>query len=298
MAKAFYVALTVGRGVLIGLAEIVPGVSGGTIALIVGVYRALIAGAAGVVRAGVAFVTRRSDAVKTELAGVSWRVVIPILAGMFLGIVLGAAALEPIIGAYPLQTRALFAGLILASLWVPARMVGRWDGRAFVLAGFSALSMFFLSGIPALASGTPALWMVAPAAAIAVCALVLPGVSGSFLLLTLGMYEPTLRAVNQRDFGYLFVFILGAIIGLALFVRVLQFLLDKAPGATLAVMTGLMAGSLRALWPWQGEGRELLVVGESAVSTFIAGGVGVAVVVVLLVGERLWPPRVNPLSLE
>jgi putative membrane protein len=112
------------------------------------------------------------------------------------------------------------------------------------------------------------------------------------------MYEPTLRAVNQRDFGYLFVFILGAIIGLALFVRVLQFLLDKAPGATLAVMTGLMAGSLRALWPWQGEERELLVVGESAVSTFIAGGVGVAVVVVLLVGERLWPPRVNRPSLE
>ncbi|MFT6973607.1 MAG: putative membrane protein [Pontimonas sp.] len=298
MAKPFVVVMTVGRGVLIGLAEIVPGVSGGTVALIVGVYRALIAGAAGVVRAGVALVARRSGAVKTELAAVSWWVVIPVVAGMFLGIVMGAALLEPIIGAYPLQTRATFAGLILASLWVPARMVGRWDGRAYLLAGLSALVMFFLSGIPALSSSTPELWMVAPAAAIAVCALVLPGVSGSFLLVTLGMYEPTLRAVNQQDLVYLSVFILGAIIGLALFVRVLQFLLDKAPGATLAVMTGLMAGSLRALWPWQGEGRELLVVGESAVSTFVAGGVGVTIVALLLLGERLWQPRVNPPNLR
>jgi putative membrane protein len=147
---------------------------------------------------------------------------------------------------------------------------------------------FLLVGLPTLNVDDPSLVIVAPAAAIAVCALVLPGVSGSFLLLALGMYEPTLSAVNDRDFAYLGVFVAGAIVGLGSFVAVLQWLLTHRRRITLVVMTGLMVGSLRALWPWQGEGRELLAPDAASlpvvVGLFVAG---ITVVAVLLFVERV-----------
>ena len=293
MGKAIAAIANVARGVLIGLAEIVPGVSGGTIALIVGVYRALISSAAHVVGGVLALARRRVSESRAEFSGVSFAVVLPVLVWMVGGIFAGAALLEPVLENYPLHTRAVFAGLILASLWVPFRMVGTWDGKTVVLAGGAAVVTFFLTGIPAVSAVSPSLWAVAPAAALAVCALVLPGVSGSFILVTLGMYQPTLQAVNDLNFAYLGVFVAGAAIGLALFVRVLQHLLSNFHRVTLAIMTGLMAGSLRALWPWQGEGRELLGIGEDAPSVALAVVSGVLVVVVLLVVERVWTPRVN-----
>jgi putative membrane protein len=287
--------VNVGRGVLIGIAEIVPGVSGGTIALIVGVYTTLISGASRVV-AGFVAVVRRSGprAAREQWRSVEWWVIIPVLVGMLTGIVLGAAFLEPVIQAHPVETRAVFAGLIIASLWVPIRMVGRnWNLRMVILAGLGAVVAFSVTGLPALDNPSASLWWVAPAAAVAVCALVLPGVSGSFLLLSLGMYEPTLAAVNDRDFVYLGVFIAGAIVGLALFVRVLQWLLVYQRVLTLVVMTGLMAGSLRALWPWQNDGRELLPVPPESTLVWAWLGVGFAVVVITLVVERIAQPFVK-----
>lgn len=284
------------RGALMGIAEIIPGVSGGTIALIVGVYNTLIAAAAHAVRAvTLLFHPGGRVDIPGELRAIRWRVVIPVLVGMFSGIFVGAALVEPIVSAYPVETRAVFAGLILASLWVPIRMVaGGWTLPLLVLALGAAAASFVVSGLPALVSVSSSLWWVAPAAALAVCALVLPGVSGSFLLVTLGVYEQTLSAVNNRDVGYLAIFIAGAIVGLGLFVRVLQRLLEHHRVVTLVVMTGLMAGSLRALWPWQGEGRELLAVpeGSSGVFALILAGVGVVAAVVLV--ERLSQSRVNP----
>jgi putative membrane protein len=161
------------------------------------------------------------------------------------------------------------------------------------LAVLGAAASFLFTGLPVLAGGSDSLWWVAPAAAVAVCALVLPGVSGSFLLVTLGMYEPTLAAVNDRDFGYLGVFVLGAIVGLAAFVGVLQWLLEHRRVLTLVVMTGLMAGSLRALWPWQGEERELLAMPEGGLGVWGWSVAAALVVVVVIALERFLQARVN-----
>ena len=276
------------RGGLIGVAEIVPGVSGGTIALIVRVYHSIIRSASGVVRGlvGVVVPTLRRSAPWSE---VEWVRIIPILVGMFAAIFVGAALLEPVLDTYPVEARAVFAGLIAMSLVVPITMVGsRWGARDLLAAGTAAAISFVLVGLPTLTVSDPSLFLVAPAAAIAVCALVLPGVSGSFLLLTLGMYQPTLSAVNDRDVAYLGVFVAGAIVGLGSFVVVLQWLLTNRRRITLVVMTGLMVGSLRALWPWQGEGRELLAPDAGSlpavVTLFVAG---VSVVAVLLFVERV-----------
>lgn len=297
--RALKGVLNAARGVLIGIAEIIPGVSGGTIALIVGIYQTVIDGAAHVVRGVVGLVRGRGVAgFLADMRQVRWAVIAPVLVGMFSGIFLGAALIEPVISSYPEQTRAVFAGLILASLWVPMRMVARAWSFGWVLVGLAAAgASFLLTGLPSLGSGPPSLWWVAPAAALAVCALVLPGVSGSFLLVVLGVYQPTLQAVNERDAAYLGVFALGAIIGLASFVRVLQWLLENKRIATLVVMTGLMLGSLRALWPWQGEGRELLPPepGSGSIWLWVAAG-ALAVVVVLLV-ERIAQSRVKDRSI-
>ena len=283
------------RGVLIGIAEIIPGVSGGTVALIVGVYQSVIGAASHVVRSfTLLFSESGRRRIPSELANIRFVIVVPVLVGMVVGIFTGAALLEPVIVAYPVETRAVFAGLILASLWVPITMVGSgWNLRMLALAALGAAASFVFTGLPVLANASESLWWVAPAAAVAVCALVLPGVSGSFLLVTLGIYEPTLAAVNDRDFGYLGVFVLGAVLGLSAFVGVLQWLLEHRRVLTLVVMTGLMAGSLRALWPWQGEGRELLAMPEGSAGVWVWSVIAALFVVLVIAAERFLQARVN-----
>ena len=275
------------RGFLIGLAEIVPGVSGGTVALIVGVYQTLIRSASSLVQALVVGLRSGPAAVRAPWRDISWSIVVPVGVGMVAGIFLGAWLLEPVLEDYPVLTRAVFAGLILASLWVPLQMVGsRWTPALALAALASASAVFFALGLPGGGLPSDSLFWVAPAAALAVCALVLPGVSGSYLLLTLGMYEPTLSAVNDRDVAYLAVFVLGALLGLGVFVRGLQWLLANHFAITLAIMTGLMLGSLRALWPWQGPTGELLAPGTDFAMVAILASAGFLVVVGMILTQR------------
>ncbi|RIV38924.1 DUF368 domain-containing protein [Micromonospora radicis] len=279
------------RGAAIGVAEAVPGISGGTIALVTGVYERVIASAGHVVSAvryAASDLPRGRGWTRTghQLRQVHWSVVIPLLIGMLPGLLIAAKTLEPLLTGYPEQTRGLFLGLVLASVLVPISMVGAPWRRAEVLALVAAaVAAFALTGLPQ-ASLTPHPLIVLVAAAVAVCALVMPGVSGSFLLLTVGLYEPTITAVNDRDFGYLAVFATGMVIGLALFVKLLQWLLEQHRRMTLAVMSGALLGSLRALWPWQSEERDLHAPGDNLLPILGLFLVGVAVVTAMVVAER------------
>ncbi|WP_084104952.1 DUF368 domain-containing protein [Demequina sp. NBRC 110056] len=288
-------ALNVGRGAVIGAVEIVPGVSGGTMALVLGVYETIIDSAGSLVRAAVAgarsLVARdrraelRADA-REHASHVRWGVLIPLGIGMLIAIVAVSATLAPLLEEHPVETRALFAGLIVASISVPARMVGRWGTSEVVAVVAGAAAAFWLTSLTGTPHDDPAPWMIAGSASIAICALVLPGVSGSFMLLVLGMYGATLEAVNERDLAYLATFALGAIVGLALFVTGLQWLLAHRRSLTLAAMTGLMVGSLRALWPWQGEDGTLEPPGESVGAVIVLFVVGIAAVLALVMIER------------
>jgi putative membrane protein len=251
------------RGGLIGIAEIIPGVSGGTIALITGVYTRIINSASDAVRGFLllfGFSKSKLAESRTRFKAMSWALLIPLLVGMVIAIFAAAGVVEPLLEQYPTVTRAFFAGLIAASLIVPIRLSGsRWGLLEYALALLAAVAAFALTSIPRALDADPGFFVIVASAALAVCALVLPGISGSYLLLALGMYAPTLAAVNNRDFGYLGTFVLGAILGLASFVSALQWLLEHQRKLTLVVMTGLMVGSLRALWPWQSDAGELLL---------------------------------------
>jgi len=274
------------RGALIGFAEVVPGVSGGTIALIIGLYETLIASAAALVKGVLNLLRGRSDEARRFFAQVHWRVIIPVGLGMAAAVVIGAALLEPIIEEYPVESRAVFFGLVVVGISVPARMVGRWDARALVVAGAAAALAFVLTGLPPGTIEDPDPLLIVASGALAVCALALPGVSGSFLLLSIGMYEPTIAAVNDRDLAYLTAFALGAILGLASFVLLLQWLLSHRPRVTLVVLTGLMAGSLRALWPWQDEDRNLLPPEGDVLAVIALAVAGAAMILALIWAER------------
>ncbi|WP_131105034.1 DUF368 domain-containing protein [Ornithinimicrobium sufpigmenti] len=245
------------RGAAIGLSEVVPGISGGTVALIVGVYERLITSAGHFVGSARLLLSDR-EAARREFAQVRWDVVIPVLLGMIPAVIIGARVLGPLVENHPVPTFALFLGMSLAAITVPAGMVGpAWTWPRVGLAAVVAAVVFLLVGVPPQQVPTH-LVLVFLAAAVAVCALALPGLSGSFLLLTLGLYTPTITALNERQWVYIAVFGAGMVVGLSLFVRVLQHLLEKHHVLTLVVVTGIIAGAVRALWPWQDDDRTLL----------------------------------------
>ncbi len=278
------------RGSLIGIAELIPGISGGTIALITGVYKRVIDSAAEAVR-GIVLLFGFSKAnfakSSTHFKAISWSLLIPMLIGMVTAIFVGAGIVEPLLEQYPTVTKAVFAGLIAASLFVPITLSGMgWKLSHYLVLVLSASAAFAFTSIPRAADADPSFIVIVVSAAFAVCALVLPGISGSYLLLALGMYAPTLAAVNDRDFGYLGTFVLGAILGLASFVSLLQWLLANKIKMTMVVMTGLMIGSLRALWPWQSETGAVLMPEASFGLELLMFGVGSAIVFGLVILER------------
>ena len=278
------------RGSLIGVAELIPGISGGTIALITGVYKRVIDSAAEAVRGIILlFGFSKSNLAKstTHFKAISWSLLIPMLVGMVTAIFVGAGIVESLLEQYPTFTKALFAGLIAASIFVPITLSGMsWKPIHYLVLLLSAAAAFAFTSVPRAADVDPSFIVIVVSAAFAVCALVLPGISGSYLLLALGMYAPTLAAVNNRDFGYLGTFVLGAILGLASFVSLLQWLLAKKLKMTMVVMTGLMIGSLRALWPWQSETGAVLLPEANFELELLMFGVGSAIVFGLIVLER------------
>lgn len=273
------------RGGLIGVAEAVPGVSGGTVALATGVYETIISSAGHLVGALRALVTDRGR-VRAELRAVRWDVLVPLLLGMAPALVVALLLLAPAIERHPVPMRALFLGMVAAALVVPLRMLGRrWRARELLAAAAAAAAAYLVAGALEV-SVEPRLPVVFVAAAVAVCALVLPGVSGAFLLLAFGLYGPTAEAVRSLDLGYVAVFGLGAVVGLAVIVQGLQWLLAHRRRITLAAMTGLILGALRALWPWQTEDHDLLAPDGRAAFAAALFLLGAAVVLGVVFLER------------
>jgi putative membrane protein len=243
------------RGICMGAADVVPGVSGGTIALVLGIYERLVetihlgASAAGNLLRG------DLRAMHARLREIRWGFILPLLAGIATAVLTLAHVIEVLLEDHPVEMGAVFFGLVAASVWVALGYFKRPERRLIPIVVVSAIATFFLLGLRTDEVSDPSLLFVFGSGALAVCAMILPGISGSFILLMIGMYEYMLSALNDRDLAVAGVFILGAIIGLSLFSSLLDWMLHHFHDIVLAALIGLMIGSLRVLWPWP-EGTE------------------------------------------
>ena len=238
------------RGVAMGTADVVPGVSGGTVALLLGVYEQLV----GTIRDGSTALGRMSRGEVREgfgdLRRLDWWFLAPLVAGMLATIAALAGVIQTLLENHPEELAGLFLGLVAASLVIAARMPAAWNSLQVGSATLAAVVLFVVLGFSGGPVADPSPMALFGAGAVAVCAWILPGISGAFLLLMLGMYQGVLDAVDDGIFGDLAMVAAGAVVGLALFSMILGRLLERHRDTVLAVLVGLMAGSLRVLWPW------------------------------------------------
>jgi putative membrane protein len=236
------------RGFAMGSADIVPGVSGGTIAFILGIYDELLASIQAV---NLDFVRRVIRLQWRELfASFPWKFLVALFAGIMAAIVTLAQGIHWALDNHPSLVWAFFFGLVLASVVTVRKRVRRWSIGAVITAALAALGAYALVGLaPAQTPNEP--WFLFLSGALAICAMILPGLSGAFILVLLGKYQFMLNAVIQRDLISIAAVMAGAVVGLLSFVRLLRSLLRRYPDVTIAGLTGLMLGSLRKVWPWK-----------------------------------------------
>jgi putative membrane protein len=275
---------TAAYGVLMGSADIIPGVSGGTMALIVGIYERLVGAISTLVSLGVSLLRFDTGDFRRYWSRVPWGFLLSLGVGIGAAIVVGARVIPALLQTHPHTVNGAFLGLVAASLLVPALRIERMRLGYVLLAGGCAVGAFVLTGLPLLAASAPSLPRVFASAAVAICAMILPGISGAFLLKAMGVYAPTLEALNTLDLPYIATFCLGAAAGLGGFAKLLDWLLDRYHDATMAALVGLIAGALRALWPYTTPDRALrLPLPDEPVAPVVLVGVAGFVAVLTLV---------------
>ncbi|MFH1567813.1 MAG: DUF368 domain-containing protein [Gemmatimonadota bacterium] len=236
------------RGVAMGTADVIPGVSGGTIALITGIYDELVATIAGVDGRLVRALLRGRPV--EALGRLNASFLAPLLLGIGGAIVTLARLITHLLDTHPQPVWGFLTGLIVASTLVVARQVRGWTAlSAVALVAGGGLGYGVTLAVP-LETGT-AWWQYTLAGGIASVAMILPGISGSFILVLVGKYQQVLGAVNERDLYVVTVFGLGFAAGILAFSRVLQRLLARHHTLTMAFLVGLMAGSMRKVWPFR-----------------------------------------------
>ena len=241
-----------------GAADIVPGVSGGTVALVLGIYDRLINSVRLGGRGLKQLLTGDISSFKETLVRIEWVWLISLLVGIFVAVAALSSVLEQLLDDEPVKMSALFIGLVVGTIYVAIRMLDRIDATTVAIMLGVGVALFLLLGLKSdtvvaddaaeVVTRSPLIFFLV--GAIAICAMILPGISGSFLLVMMGMYTEVLGAVNDRDVVSLGAFAVGAVLGLALFSTLLHWLLDSYHNWVIAAMVGLMLGSTRVLWPW------------------------------------------------
>ncbi|HJA09001.1 MAG TPA: DUF368 domain-containing protein [Candidatus Mailhella merdigallinarum] len=235
-------------GLAMGAADVVPGVSGGTIAFITGIYQQLLDGiqAFDMTFFKLFFRGRFREA----LSRIPWSFLLPLAIGIACSIFSLAKLVLYLLHAYPVVVWSFFFGLIVASIVMLLRELKQYGPGVWTAFAAGAAFAWWLTGAESvhMTQNPPMLFL---AGFIAICAMLLPGISGAFVLVLLGQYQFVLTAVTTFNLPVLVLFALGCVCGLLLFARVLNYCLRRYRTATLAILIGIMAGSLRTVWPWQ-----------------------------------------------
>lgn len=273
-----YVKLVL-SGACMGAADIVPGVSGGTIAFLLGIYEELITAIHNVLSAEF-FRPLMKFRVKKALLHVRAPFLLSVGSGIIVSVLSLSHVLESALASHPHLLWSMFFGLVLASVIVVAMRVSRWNAVMTALFVAGALAAYAIVGLTP--TETPETWwFILLSGAIVICAMILPGVSGSFLLVLLGKYEFILRAVNQRDLVSIGIFCAGAGVGILLFAQVLSRLFKAYHDLTVALLAGLMLGSLRKIWPWNPEYAAVAEGNAAAMIVCMIAGFGAVILLEL-----------------
>ena len=231
-----------------GCSDVIPGVSGGTMAFILGIYEELIDAIKSFNLKSLKLLTALK--IRSFLDSVSWQILLAVAIGILTAIFSLAGILSWLLQNKPVLIWSFFFGLILASVISVSRRVEAWGGATWVCLLGGIIGTYFLVGLVPVSTPND-LWFLFLCGSCAICATMLPGISGAFVLVLLGKYQYVLEAVNQRDFIVLLVVAAGAGLGMVFFSRFLSWLLKNHHDLMVAVLTGLMLGSLRKVWPWK-----------------------------------------------
>jgi len=241
------------RGFIMGMSDIVPGVGGGTIALILGIYEELVLSIKGVLNPEAIRLALRLK-IGQALALIPWQFLVCVAGGLITAAFSMSFAVEWVLEHYPSLLWAFFFGLVAAAAVTIVRRVRTWSYVPVVGIVIGAVGAYTLVGL--VPGETPdTWWFYMLSGAVAICGMVLPGLSGSFLLVLMGKYEAVLSAVTSWDILTLLLVIIGAAIGIVTLAQLLSWLLKRYHDPTIAVLTGMLSGSLRKVWPWKVVGE-------------------------------------------
>ncbi|MBE0424527.1 MAG: DUF368 domain-containing protein [Lutibacter sp.] len=237
------------KGVAMGAADVVPGVSGGTIAFISGIYEELLSAISGINMANLKLL--KKEGFKAAWKAINGNFLLALLSGIFISIVSLAKLISWLLENKPILVWSFFFGLVLASILYVGKQIAKWNVPIIILFIIGAFTAYFITTLHPAISENSSLLFYFLAGALAICAMILPGISGSFILVLLGAYKPVLDAIDNRDLKLIGVVAIGAVIGLLSFSKVLRWLFDHYKNYTLAVLTGFILGSLNKIWPWK-----------------------------------------------
>ena len=257
------------KGMAMGAADVVPGVSGGTIAFISGIYEELIQSINNI-RPSLIGVLRK-EGIKEFWRELNGNFLLALVTGIAISVISLAKGISWLLTHQPILLWSFFFGLVLASVFYVARSIDRWKLNILVMALIGAILAYAVVSLPIAQRevGLPFLFL---SGALAICAMILPGISGAFILVLLGSYKTILDAVHERDLKIIAVVGVGAIVGLLSFARLLKWMFARFKNATLGLLTGFIIGSLPKIWPWKITGETVvfdqkeIVVSESVVA--------------------------------
>lgn len=237
------------KGVAMGAADVVPGVSGGTIAFISGIYEELLESISSVNINALKIL--KNKGIKSFWEVINGNFLIALLLGIGMSIASLAKIIAFLLDEHPILLWSFFFGLVLASVLYVAKQITKWSVFNIILLLIGAFLAYYITTLTPVTSNEISPLYLFLCGALAICAMILPGISGSFILVLLGAYRPVLDAVHERDLKSIAIIGAGAIVGLLTFSRLLKWLFAHYKNATLAVLTGFIVGSLNKIWPWK-----------------------------------------------
>ncbi|MGL4411834.1 MAG: DUF368 domain-containing protein [Bacteroidales bacterium] len=236
------------KGMGMGAADVVPGVSGGTIAFLVGIYEELINSIKSVNASSLKMLF--TFRIKEFWSAINANFLISVVAGIAISFMSLAKIITYLLTNHPVMVWSFFFGLVMASTYYVSKRVGKWSLGPIIGFVLGAIVAFFIT-VSTPANTPDSYWFIFLCGSIAICAMILPGISGSFILVLLGKYFFMMDAIKELKVSVIATFIAGATIGIVSFSNLLSFLLSRFYNITIALLTGFMFGSLNKVWPWK-----------------------------------------------